>query len=70
MADMPHNTPAQIDDALLMLASIIGDAAVMHRIARKAATMPSLESVRALYHAVQVLAMVVRRQPGADQPVN
>ena len=55
---------SQLDDVLVMTASIIHDAAIMQSLARTAGRMPRIESVRKLYQSVQVLAMIVKKPPG------
>jgi hypothetical protein len=56
---------SQLDDVLVMTASIIHDAAIMQSMARTSGRVPSIESVRRLYQSVQVLAMVCKRRDEA-----
>jgi hypothetical protein len=55
---------SQLDDVLVMTASIIHDTAIMQSMARMSGRIPSIEAVRRLYHSVQVLAMIVKKPPG------
>jgi hypothetical protein len=52
---------SQLDDVLVMTASIIHDAAIMQSMARTSGRVPSIEAVRRLYQSVQVLAMIVKK---------